>query len=189
MTTVTIAPAAETDGRTGSWPGRETERPHAGMPVSARLVRSVAEVPFVTEARPRVRRVRGPNGTEKPRVRPRHRRGVTGPPRAVACERSFEPDIHGSRLTRRGRVVVGIIWLVFAAAIIFMVSRPAELPVPAETTTVTIRSGDTLWRVAGGVAPEADPRVTVDQIMELNGLQSASDLQPGDVLVVPVAGD
>jgi nucleoid-associated protein YgaU len=85
--------------------------------------------------------------------------------------------------------VVGIIWLVFAAAIIFMVSRPAELPVPAETRTVTIRSGDTLWNVAGGVAPDADPRVTVDQIMELNGLQSASDLQPGDVLMVPVAGD
>jgi nucleoid-associated protein YgaU len=178
MTTVTIAPAAKADGQRGEaqLPGRAVGLVREGRP-------------FVTEVRPRVRRVRVPNGTEQLLVRPARRHGMPGPPRAMACDRSYAADLHGSRLTRRGRVVVGIIWLIFAAAIIFMVSRPAELPPPAETTTVTVKSGDTLWRLAGDVAPDADLRVTVDQIIELNGLRSAGEIQPGDLLVVPVVAD
>ncbi|MFW5898977.1 MAG: LysM peptidoglycan-binding domain-containing protein, partial [Jiangellaceae bacterium] len=61
-------------------------------------------------------------------------------------------------------------------------------PEPAETATVVIRPGDTLWGLAGDLAPGADRRVTVDQITELNGLPSAGEITPGDVLVVPATG-
>jgi nucleoid-associated protein YgaU len=121
--------------------------------------------------------------TRPVRRRPPHLR--PGGPRPVACERSYQPGLHGSRLTQRGRVVVGLIWVLLAVAVISMVSRPAEVPVPVETTTVVVRAGDTLWSLADGLAPDADRRVTISQIVELNGLGSAGDIHPGDVLVVP----
>jgi LysM repeat protein len=108
--------------------------------------------------------------------------------RLQACEQSHEPDVHGSRLTARGRVVVAAVWLVMIAAAVLIVAGAmgAADPLPTETTTVQIESGDTLWRLAGTVASEVDPRETVSVIMRLNGLDSAGEIHPGDVLVVPL---
>lgn len=108
-------------------------------------------------------------------------------PRPMTCERTYEPGLHGSRLTRRGKLVVAVLWVVMAAAVVVMISRPAQVPVPAETKTVVVEPGDTLWAVAEELAPEHDRRVTISQIVELNGLRSAGDIRPGDVLVVPAA--
>lgn len=123
-----------------------------------------------------------------PRNRPVRRRAThprPGGSRRAACDRSYEPDLHGSRLTRRGRVVVSLIWVLMAAAIVVMINRPAEVPAPAETSTVVVQAGDTLWSLAEGLVPEGDRRVTISQIVELNGLSSAGDIHAGDVLVVP----
>lgn len=118
-----------------------------------------------------------------------HRARSAGPPpRPVACGRSYAPDLHGSRLTVRGRVVVGVLWAALVAAMAVMIAQPPGPPEPAETATVVVRPGDTLWGLAGEVAPGADRRVTVDQITELNGLRSAAEIAPGDVLVVPAVG-
>ena len=131
-------------------------------------------VDLVHPAGPRMRTVRRPAGRARP-----------GGPRPVACDRSYEPDVHGSRLTPRGRLVVGLIWVLMAVAFVAMINRPADVPVPAQTSTVVVQAGDTLWSLAEGLAPEADRRVTISQIVELNDLGSAGDIHPGDVLVVP----
>ncbi|HEX6337888.1 MAG TPA: LysM peptidoglycan-binding domain-containing protein [Jiangellaceae bacterium] len=196
MTIVMIVPVApETSDQAAQWTEQAARRSH-GEARRAGVVRgwSAGEAQPQAPVRPSVRRLRTAGGEDAVRAHAgrQHRFGrhaALGRPRPVACDRSYEADLHGSRLTRRGKVVVAAVWLVFAVAIVFMVSRPAEVPVPAETATVTVKSGDTLWAVAGDVAPGADPRVTVEQIMELNGLRSAGDIHPGDLLVVPFAAE
>jgi len=39
----------------------------------------------------------------------------------------------------------------------------------AAPATVVVQPGDTLWTIAAAVAPEADVRITVDQLQALNG--------------------
>ncbi len=54
-----------------------------------------------------------------------------------------------------------------------------------DTTTVVVEAGDTMWALAKSLDADADPRVVVDAIVELNELRSAADIHPGNVLVVP----
>ena len=53
-------------------------------------------------------------------------------------------------------------------------------PAPA----VTAHSGDTLWSIALRAEPDTDPRITVDHIIDANGLTSPV-LQPGQRLILP----
>ncbi|WP_353115783.1 LysM peptidoglycan-binding domain-containing protein [Microbacterium sp.] len=50
--------------------------------------------------------------------------------------------------------------------------------------TVTVLPGDTLWSIAGKVAPQADRRDVVDAIGRLNNLQGA-DLMVGQKIAIP----
>lgn len=150
-------------------------RPEEGREHAATVAGQVGHADLVHPARPHTRPVRRRVAHPRP-----------GGPRPVACDRSYEPDLHGSRLTGRGRVVVGLIWVLMALAVVAMISRPAGVPAPADTSTVVVEAGDTLWSLAEGLVPEGDRRVTITQIVELNGLSSAGDIHPGDVLVVPV---
>ncbi len=52
----------------------------------------------------------------------------------------------------------------------------------AVSPTLGVQPGDTLWSIAADVAPEADVRITVDQLLALNG---RSPIVPGQELVVP----
>ncbi|WP_158564381.1 LysM peptidoglycan-binding domain-containing protein [Jiangella anatolica] len=115
------------------------------------------------------------------------RRRPTGRPTPVPCVGSAEPSLHGSRLTRRGRVVVGLAWLllIVAGALAFVRPWDGSTGSAGTVTTVEVRGGDTLWELATDVAPTADPRETVAAIMDLNGLSSAGDIRPGDVLEIP----
>lgn len=116
------------------------------------------------------------------------RRAVARPPRALRCERSATGGLHGARLTRRGRVVVALLW-----AVLLGVAVPAALSLGASATggyagptaSVQIEPGDTLWNVATSLAPDDDPRVMINQIVDLNGLSSAGDISAGDLLEVP----
>ncbi|GAA3639951.1 hypothetical protein GCM10022223_68940 [Kineosporia mesophila] len=81
------------------------------------------------------------------------------------------------RLTRRGRVVLrggGLLLAVLAVlAGVLLLDRPAEAgsqarPVPVSYHTVL--PGETLWGIAGRIAPDADRRDTVADIIELNAL-------------------
>ena len=50
--------------------------------------------------------------------------------------------------------------------------------------SVTVQPGDSLWAIAGAVAPERDPRDVVADIVQLNNLDAARVI-PGQQLFVP----
>jgi nucleoid-associated protein YgaU len=60
-------------------------------------------------------------------------------------------------------------------------------PVPSAQERYVVRSGDTLWAIAGRVAPDSDPRPVVDAMVEANDIDPGA-LVPGQSLVVPSAG-
>jgi Tfp pilus assembly protein FimV len=92
------------------------------------------------------------------------------------------------RLTRRGVFAGWVVVLVTVGIIVFGLLQGSSPAVPAasETTRVTLLPGESLWTVAQQVNPRVDPRVTVDAIRDLNGLGSASIVQSGSELTVPV---
>lgn len=119
------------------------------------------------------------------RVRPVvHRRRRHGAPRR--CDTSAAPTLHGSRLTRRGRVLVAVAWLVLVALVVWPIVQGQESDLGSRTAPVRVQAGDTLWQLAQEIDPGGDARRIVDAIMELNGLHSGGDIRPGDTLRVPV---
>jgi nucleoid-associated protein YgaU len=94
------------------------------------------------------------------------------------------------QLTRRGRfvLVLGLALVVLVAMVsLSLGSVNATTDAPQDVVThVTVQPGETLWQIAGRVAPDADPRDTVSRIMALNGLRDARVLA-GQDLVVPAA--
>jgi LysM repeat protein len=87
------------------------------------------------------------------------------------------------RLTRRGRLV--LVLAVIAVLGSSTVATDEAGAVPA-TRVVTVQEGQTLWQIAAEANPEGDVRDTVDDIMRMNSLPSAGDLQLGSDLAVPV---
>lgn len=60
---------------------------------------------------------------------------------------------------------------------------PAVATAPGAGETVrVVDAGDTLWAIAGEIAPDADRRLVVDALAQRNG---GSGLQAGQVLVIP----
>nr|WP_244857865.1 LysM peptidoglycan-binding domain-containing protein [Agromyces archimandritae] len=95
------------------------------------------------------------------------------------------------RLTRRGRAVfTGLAAAPLAAlAFVWMIASGgaiAEVPGGApEVRYVTVEPGASLWAIAETAAPDADPRVVVDEIVRLNGLDDVV-LQAGQLLALPL---
>ena len=98
------------------------------------------------------------------------------------------------RLTRRGKIVLIGIPLVLLAALLLSLAgffnapakasdSPADLAV-TPTVTVTVQPGESLWAIAGSVAPERDARDVVADIVQLNNLTAGAVL-PGQQLFVP----
>ncbi len=104
--------------------------------------------------------------------------------RAVASPALARPaGDRGIRLTRRGRVVVAL--LVLAAVLAALLSGlvvgsgrasadPSGRPLPV--TYRMVLPGETLWSIAGEVAPGQDRRETIARIVELNDMASAGVL-------------
>ncbi len=63
-------------------------------------------------------------------------------------------------------------------------SGSGEASVPDRTTVVRVEPGESLWELAGRVAPGSDAQAVVDRIQELNG-GLAGGVTPGQPLTVP----
>jgi Tfp pilus assembly protein FimV len=93
------------------------------------------------------------------------------------------------RLTRRGRVVVVLAALLVAFTIGVFVTAAGSVatqsPGTAEPTRIVqVGSGDTLWGIASQLAAGGDVRAMIEEIKQLNALDSEA-LQAGQRLVVP----
>ncbi|MDQ0732672.1 LysM peptidoglycan-binding domain-containing protein [Arthrobacter sp. B1I2] len=98
------------------------------------------------------------------------------------------------RLTRRGRIVLIGVPLVLLAVLLMSLSGLFNSPAKASdsaaglavtpTVTVTVQAGQSLWAIAGAVAPDRDARDVVADIVQLNNL-SAGAVLPGQQLFVP----
>ncbi|MBZ4488625.1 LysM peptidoglycan-binding domain-containing protein [Microbacterium sp. cx-55] len=96
------------------------------------------------------------------------------------------------RLTVRGRrVLAAVVAFPVAAALgvgilsggVALASRADSAPA-GSFETVTVLAGESLWTIAQEVAPSADPRDVVDQIVRLNALEGTS-VSAGQRLAVP----
>ena len=97
------------------------------------------------------------------------------------------------RLTKRGRAVfttLAALPLVIAAFLYALNGGAASASLESgvqpgvEYTYVTIAAGESLWAIAEDIAPTADPRDVVNDILEFNGMSSA-ELFPGQSLALP----
>lgn len=91
------------------------------------------------------------------------------------------------RLTTRGRVVACLV----AQAVIVgalgagRATNAASADTRGAIATVVVQRGQSLWQIAGEVAPDADRRSTIATIARLNsGLRA--ELHPGQTLRVPM---
>lgn len=98
------------------------------------------------------------------------------------------------RLTRRGRAVVRLavvlLGLLVTAVVVLgsgRVARAGETATQVPVAYHVVQPGESLWQIAGRVAPGVDRRDTVARIVELNALESGS-LEAGRRIAVPVAG-
>jgi LysM domain len=82
------------------------------------------------------------------------------------------------RLTRRGRIVIAAVAALLVTMVMLIVSGAAQAtshsvpPGSAEQnlTRVVVRPGQSLWSVAESADPDADTRLVIQQIIELNAL-------------------
>ncbi|KAA9129924.1 LysM peptidoglycan-binding domain-containing protein [Microbacterium caowuchunii] len=96
------------------------------------------------------------------------------------------------RMTARGRrVLAALVALPLAAALgAGVLSGGAALASRADGSpagtfeTVTVLAGESLWTIAEQVAPSADPRDVVDEIVRLNALDGAT-VWAGQRIAVP----
>ncbi len=112
----------------------------------------------------------------------------------ITASPAFAPRVPATRLrlTARGRRVIAAVAAfpaVVALALAILSSGGAlasvEHGAPSGTfTEVTVMPGDTLWSIAESIAPAADPRDVVDEIVRVNALSSGA-LQAGQTLALP----
>jgi hypothetical protein len=114
--------------------------------------------------------------------------GSAAPRRRLRPESFANPAATSSlRLTRRGRLVILLLLLAVGVVVSLTVTSSGSATATAEHAPVqyvTVAPGDTLWSIAGDVSPNADPRDTVADIIELNAL-NGSTVQAGQRIAVP----
>ncbi|MDX2375715.1 LysM peptidoglycan-binding domain-containing protein [Microbacterium sp. LRZ72] len=104
------------------------------------------------------------------------------------------------RLTARGRRGLAALTIVVVAALLVLGALGAQAAMASATDpaassataalgsssfeTVTVQSGESLWSIAASVAPGADPRDVIDEIVRLNALESVV-VDAGQKLAIP----
>lgn len=105
--------------------------------------------------------------------------------------RPTRPSAPSTRLTVRGRVVVVAVLLLAVLALWAWWGNPtaaSNVQRHPVSRSVVVKPGQTLWDIAGRVAPNRDPRRVVADIEDLNGLTDPGDLVAGQSLYIPSYG-
>lgn len=108
----------------------------------------------------------------------------------LASQRRVRTPAPRLRLTTRGRIVFTTLAaapLVALAVFLGLGGGDAvasQQETGAELEYVSIAPGQSLWQLAEQIAPQADPREVVADILSLNRLETA-DVQPGQELAIP----
>jgi len=123
--------------------------------------------------------------------------GVSAPGHGARARDTRPAPRRGTvRLTRRGRIVVAALltaaslllvvlaWMAGAARAQAANSGPPPAAVYQNLTSVVVHPGQTLWSIASQAEPTADPRIVMQQIIDLNALHGTS-IEPGQRLWVP----
>jgi hypothetical protein len=109
---------------------------------------------------------------------------------AVTYGFSAAPARPRLRLTQRGRRVLTTLAaapLVIAAFVFALNGGGATASLEGSGVPfqyVTVDSGESLWNIAEAIAPGADPRDVIEQLMELNRLES-TEISAGQQLAIP----
>jgi LysM repeat protein len=107
--------------------------------------------------------------------------GYAIPDRSVAASSHL-------RMTKRGRAVLltAVATPLVVVALAFGINAGNATATSSSTplARVTVVGGETLWGVARQIAPNADPRDVVADLMSVNRLSSA-DIHPGEQLSIP----
>ncbi|HXR45210.1 MAG TPA: LysM peptidoglycan-binding domain-containing protein [Pseudolysinimonas sp.] len=94
------------------------------------------------------------------------------------------------RITRRGRAVLAVLMAIPLAAGALFAGFGAMGATATQTSGadgfsyVSVQPGESLWQLAETVAPNADPRDVVSDIVKLNDLGSG-EIQPGQRIAIP----
>ncbi|MGP4017294.1 LysM peptidoglycan-binding domain-containing protein [Saccharopolyspora sp. 5N708] len=141
-------------------------------------------------ARPAEREVAARRRVGDPVAMPRPREGARRAPGRVIARGS---GVRAGEVAACGRARRSGEWLwltsvaIFTFLIVMLVGLfgLGDAPLPGDTAVVEVHAGDTLWEIAGRVAPEHDPRAVVARIVELNGLDEPA-VEAGRLLQVPI---
>jgi LysM repeat protein len=91
-------------------------------------------------------------------------------------------------MTKRGRAVLltVIATPVVVFALFFSINAGAATATSSSTPlhTITMPAGESLWQVATRIAPAADPRDFIADVVSVNQLAS-TNVQPGQTLEIP----
>jgi LysM repeat protein len=146
--------------------------------MSAMRAEDLPEVPAASpqdsaQTRATVRWTRPPEPTPRSSARPEPATRSSARPEPTRDRPAAAP----LRLTRRGRIVVAVAAALLLAALSLVIAASAQAtnhPVPRTAqqglAQVVVSPGQSLWSVAENADPNADTRVVVQQIIELNGL-------------------
>ncbi len=105
-------------------------------------------------------------------------------------ERPLRTPVAPLRLTRRGRsAVTGLSALLIGAlsmglATAAQATRAGSPPPGPHVAKVTVQPGQSLWSLAEAYDPDADPRVVIQEIRQLNAM-TGDQVRSGAVLWVP----
>jgi len=94
------------------------------------------------------------------------------------------------RLNRRGRIFFGTLLAVALAGGAYFLgfgASQAGADSTVSTTSfeqITVMPGDSLWSIAGDIAPNVDTQQVIADIVSLNQLDTAT-VQPGQRLAIP----
>ena len=93
------------------------------------------------------------------------------------------------RLTRRGRLVMVVLFLValLAGGVLFgstSTRATGEAGPARDYRYLVVQPGETLWGIAKSVAPQEDPRATIEAIRRLNAMPDTG-VEAGQRIALP----